>query len=122
MFLVARGGGAVVFDFTEEPLGCNAEFVGAGVEGRFADSLLHEPEVCKDAARGHFSVQGIGVTGAVGKPLASTSAWILVVSRPFERPMHRGSAVSPVAVCGGPLFVLAPCWWTRIDELSIIWT
>src|SRR3954467_6737199 len=40
----------------------------------------------------------------IGRPLASTNAWILVVSPPLERPMHRGSTASPASVCGPPFY------------------
>ena len=52
---------------------------------------------------------------------ASVTAWILVVRPPRERPMQtaRRSAIPAVpAERFAPLFALAPCWWTRIDELS----
>ena len=52
-------------------------------------------------------------------PSASTSAWILVVSPPLERPMQTASdRAAPVA--SAPLFPLRgtvpACWWTLIEE------
>src|ERR1700739_4965543 len=43
---------------------------------------------------------------AIGFPLASTRAWILVVSPPRERPMHRLPERSPAAAlsCAAPLY------------------
>ena len=49
----------------------------------------------------------------MGRPLASTSTWILVVSSPRERPMHRAGASSPSSACGPAS--------RRIEEESTIW-
>ena len=67
MLFVSGCDGAVVFDFTEEPLDCVAHFIETGAEGRFADPLRHEPDIGPNAAFCHLAVQGIGVINAVGK-------------------------------------------------------
>ncbi len=67
MLFVSCCDGAVVFDFTEEPLDGIAEFVKARAEGWFANSLRHEPDVGKDAACFHLNPKCVGVISAVCK-------------------------------------------------------
>jgi hypothetical protein len=48
----------------------------------------------------------------IGRPCRSTTAWILVVRPPREKPRQRSRP---------PLFAVAACWCSRMKVLSIIW-
>lgn len=75
MLLVARGDGAIVFDFAEEPFDRIAQFVKRHVEGGMADPVGHGPDIGDGTALFHRCSQGIGVVSPVGEQdIARTQA------------------------------------------------